>query len=422
MNWAVTHSRLQGRIDIPASKSHTIRALLIATLANGESRIKKPLLTGDGNSALIAAKAFGASVVHDDDTIIVNGNGKNVQMASSVFMGNSGTGTNLFTSAAALGSTPICFDGDSSLRTRPMGSLLNALKTLGAEVVCHVAEGKPPYTICGPILGGSVVLDGDNSQYLSSILLTAPLLDGITDIQLKSLSERPYVEMTLWWLNKMNIAYEADFEKLHFRVFGGQCYTPLNETIAGDFSSATFSAVGAALTGGTVHIHNIDFSDPQGDKEIFSVLEQQGISVERNSHGAVVHGGQILGGDIDLNSMPDALPALAVLATQGKTPTRICNVAQARIKETDRIAVMCTELTKMGAQVEELSDGLIVYPSKLTGAPVCGHDDHRVVMALTLAGMVASGTTIVETAEAAAVTYADFQRDFSALGADIRSI
>jgi 3-phosphoshikimate 1-carboxyvinyltransferase len=185
-----------------------------------------------------------------------------------------------------------------------------------------------------------------------------------------------------------------------FRVERNQKYSPINETITGDFSSATFSAVGMALTGGKIDIRNLDFSDSQGDKGVFEIIEKKSAK-------------------IDLNAMPDALPALSVLATKAENPTTIFNVAQARIKETDRIKVMTEELSKMGAKIEEKPDGMIIYPSKLHGAQVSGHDDHRIVMALALAGMVADGETIIDTAEAAAVTYPTFVEDFRKLGANI---
>ena len=420
MEWKVRKSILNGIIDVPASKSHTIRALLIAALADGESLIKKPLLTGDGFSALNAVNALGARFEQKEDGLHIFGVGKNVVLKNSINMENSGTGTNMFTAAAALGNTPILFDGDESLRKRPVGSLLGALEKLGAKVKYHGENGKPPYTICGKICGGEVKIDGNNSQYLSSLLLVTPLLDGETKITLDSLFERPYVKMTTWWLDKMNIKYSADFENLKFVVCGNQRYNPINDIIAGDFSSATFSAVGAVLTNGKIDIRNIDFSDPQGDKEIFSIIEKMGANIQRTQTSAIVSGnGNLQGLKIDLNAMPDALPALAVLATQAQTPTEIYNVAQARIKETDRISLMTKELSKMGAKIEEKQDGMIIYPSKLVGARVSGHDDHRAVMALTLAGMVADGETIVDTVEAAAVTYPSFRDDFCKVGAEI---
>ena len=421
MKWKVKKSPpLNGIIEVPASKSHTIRALLIASLANGESVIKKPLLTGDGYSALNAAKAIGAKIENKNDGLHIFGVSGKVTLEKSVNMENSGTGTNMFAAAAALGNTPIRFYGDESLCSRPVESLLSALEKLGAKIEYHAQFGKPPFTVCGKITGSKVEIAGNNSQYLSSLLLTAPLLEKKTEISLNSLFERPYVKMTLWWLDKMKIKYSADFENLRFSVEGNQQYSPFCETIAGDFSSATFSAVAAALTKGNIDIRNIDFSDPQGDKEIFEIIEKMGANVKKTQTGAIVsRSGDLRGLEIDLNAMPDALPAIAVLATQAKSTVKILNVAQARIKETDRISAMSAELAKMGAKIEETPDGMIIYPSKLYGAKVSGRNDHRIVMSLALAGMVADGETIIDTAQAASVTYPSFKEDFCAIGADI---
>ena len=190
--------------------------------------------------------------------------------------------------------------------------------------------------------------------------------------------------------------------------------------VPADFSSATFAAVGAAVTGKGVTLTGLDFSDTQGDKGVFDILRTVGAGVLINENGVTVTQGNPLEGQIiDLNSMPDALPALSVMACAAQGETRFVNVAQARIKETDRIAVMHEELSKMGADIEELPDGLIVRQSRLKGAVVNGHDDHRVVMALAIAAMMADGETVIETAQAANVTYPGFVNDFRNIGADI---
>ena len=416
MQWTTKPSTLSGTIAIPASKSHTIRALLIATLSDATSTIKQALLTGDGHSALQAALALGAQIQNLDGDITIVGCGKSPKVASEVFMGNSGTGTRLFATAAALGTTPITFDGDNSLCSRPMLPLLQAIKTLGGHYTCHKVEGNLPFTITGPIDGTTITLDGTTSQYLSSVLLTAPLLNHPTTITVTNLNERPYVEMTLWWLDKMNINYSVDWESGVFIVEGGQEYTGINEAIASDFSSATFGAVAGAMSQEGITLTGLDFSDPQGDKGVFDLIEQMGAMVSHTDAGVTIKKGVLKGITMDPNRMPDSLPALCVLATQASTPTTIVNVAQARIKETDRISVMATELAKMGAKVEEHPDGMTIYPAQLIGATVNGHDDHRIVMALTLAGFVATGDTTITTSEAAAVTYPTFREDFISLG------
>jgi 3-phosphoshikimate 1-carboxyvinyltransferase len=193
--------------------------------------------------------------------------------------------------------------------------------------------------------------------------------------------------------------------------------------IPADFSGATFAACAAAITGAALTLTGLDFSDPQGDKGVFEVLQRMGAAVIHGPDGVTVRQDAALRGrTIDLNAMPDALPALAIVACAAEGETRFVNVAQARIKETDRIAVMKEELAKMGAAVTEHEDGLTIRHSALKGKQVSGHDDHRVVMALALAGMIAEGETVIDTAEAAAVTYPTFVEDFRKIGAKIETL
>lgn len=425
MKWIVRPSRLSGAITIPPSKSHTIRALLIGTLAEGTSRIRKPLLTGDGASALGAARSLGATVDYTGDLLTISGCGGDFSGGSDEFaMGNSGTGTNLFTSAAALGTRPRRFDGDHSLRSRPFKPLLDALVPLGARYTRERTNGDLPFTITGPLTGGTTTVDGVSSQFLSSLLFSCPLIDSEgTDISVVSLQEIPYVEMTLWWLEKQGVRFDHADDFSRFHVPGRQHYRAFDLTVPADFSSATFAAVGAAITGGPVSLRGLDFSDTQGDKGVFALLKTAGVPVDHRELDVTVAREQSVKGQVmDLNRMPDSLPALSVLGCASDGETRIVNVGHARIKETDRIVVMREELTKMGASVAETADGLIIQKSDLHGAVVCGHDDHRVVMALALAAMIAKGETVIETAEAAAVTYPTFVDDFRALGASIETV
>jgi 3-phosphoshikimate 1-carboxyvinyltransferase len=422
MKWIVKKSSLSGTITVPPSKSHTIRAIVIATLAQGRSHLKNVLVEGDGGSALNAAKCFGAKVKQNNAEIIIDGVGGDYSAGQTdFFMGNSGTSTNLFTSVCALGARQRRIDGDSSVRSRPVNPLHKALMQLGAAIVCENPPHDVPFTIQGPIRGGQTEVDGISSQFVSSLLLSLPLCKGPSTVLVKNLHEKPYVEITLWWLDKTNVSYKVSGDLSCFKIRGNHTYQPITTSIPGDFSSAVFPLVGASLAGETVTIQGIDFSDPQGDKQIFTVVEALGASLSRTQISVTITGGNPLSGRrIDLNASPDSLCALAVLGCAASGETQIVNVPQARIKETDRITVMAQELSKMGARIQELPDGLIIKNSVLHGAQVNGHHDHRVVMALALAGMIAEGETIIDTAESAAVTYPAFVKDFKALGADIK--
>jgi 3-phosphoshikimate 1-carboxyvinyltransferase len=444
----VSPAQLQGTVRVPASKSHSIRALLIASLAEGESRIREPLNSTDTTACVRACRSFGAWIEEDHDdageiaALTVHGLGGPPKVPDDVIdVENSGTTLYLLTTTAALASGWTVFTGDASIRNRPAGPLLEALRALGAGAFSTRGDGKPPYCIGGPFDGpggpaGSAGSEGSEppaganryasiecrtSQYLSSLLLGLPLAPGDSVIDVPLLYERPYVEMTTWWLDSQGIRYEHE-ELQHFRIPGEQRYRPIDTRIPGDFSSATFLLCAAAVTGSTLTLDGLDMADPQGDKAVIEILRSMGVPIETEEEQVVVYGERVTrlgGGSFDLNAIPDALPALAATACYAEEPVRLHNVPQARMKETDRIAVMAGELGKMGAHVEEAEDGLTVFPDPgsgpLHGGELDGHQDHRVVMALAVAALGARYESTIETAESAAVTFPGFFRSLDAL-------
>ena len=338
-------------------------------------------------------------------------------------MANSGTTMNLAAGMASLAPGATVLTGDGQIRKRPVGPLIDALNALGVEAFSTKGDGNPPVVVRGKPdaeKGGSCRMDAPVSQYLSSLLIHAPLFEKDTDIEMIRLFEVPYVEMTLWWLDKLGIRYENDDFK-HFHIYGGQSYRPFDATIPGDFSSATFFAVWAAASGAEIFMKNLDMNDVQGDKGVLRLLERMGAKITVTPDGVGVSG-RLSGARIDLNAMPDAICAMAVAGCFAEGETRIENVPQARLKETDRIAVMTAELRKMGADIEELSDGLIVRQSALLGTDVEGHGDHRVVMSLAIAGLLSKGVTTVGSAEAVGVTFPEFPKLVKACGGDISTV
>ncbi|MCX7922312.1 MAG: 3-phosphoshikimate 1-carboxyvinyltransferase [Clostridia bacterium] len=415
----VKKSETSGKVRIPGSKSHTIRAVFIASLADGKSEILNPLISDDALSAVEVCRALGAEIEITEDKFIVQGfNGVPKTPDDVVNVGNSGTSLRLGVMAAALGEGCTVFTGDYQIRRRQLGPLIAALNNLGANVFSTRDNGMAPVVIKGRLKGGKTELDAVTSQYLSSILINAPLLENDTEVFLTRLNEVPYVEITMWWLDKQGIKYNNNNFK-SFLIKGGQKYKPFNMTIPGDFSSATFFAVLAAISGGEITLENLDMSDTQGDKQVLSILESMGAKVSVRTDGIVIKGDTLVGREIDMNSIPDALPAMAVAGCFAEGETRLVNVPQARLKETDRIRVMYEELTKMGADIEELPDGLIIRKSKLKGCRVSGRDDHRVVMSLAIAGLNIEGETVIETAEAMNVTFPEFKDYIAACGGDI---
>lgn len=420
MKIKVRKSQLNGEITVPGSKSHTIRALAIATAAKGESIIRDPLISGDTLACVNAAQSLGAKVVKEKNLWKINGTeGRFTQPEKSIDMQNSGTSLRVFTGLAAMAGFSVGFDGDDSLRSRPMGQLLDALQELGVSVESN--GGKCPLSVKGPAKGGKTTVDGASSQFLTSLLIALPLAVDDSEIKVFNLNEKPYVEITLDWLSRQGIQLEYNDDMSRFHIKGGQKYSAFDSIIPADFSTAAFPLVGAALTGGEVLIRNLDFNDRQGDKAVFDYLERMGTKIERQEKVTkVTASSQLSGREFDLNATPDALPVMAVAGACANGVTSLLDCPQARIKETDRIKCMTCELRKLGVDIEELEDGMIINSgNKLTGTEVEGYDDHRIVMALTIAGMVAEGETLINGAEAAAVTYPSFIEDFSRLGADI---
>ena len=422
MKFIVKPSKISGKIAIPGSKSHTIRALVFGLLASGESVIRAPLKSSDTLSCFGMIKKFGAEISEENNTWRVTGRaGEPAVPDDIVDVGNSGTSLYIGLGIASLVDGYSVFTGDSQIRNRPANALLKSIPELGGTAFSTRNNNKPPVIIGGRIKGGTTSIEAVTSQYLSSLLIASPLADGDTVINLDLLNEIPYVTMTLNWLDKLGIKYENKDYKT-FSIKGKQKYKSFDEHIPADFSSAAFFLAAAAITGAELVLEGLDFTDTQGDKEVVNILKAMGAEAETGANYIAIKGGKLKGGVFDLNAIPDSLPSLAVAACFAEGETRLVNVAQARVKETDRIKVMCEELGKMGADIEELPDGLVIRKSELKGALVNGHHDHRVVMALSVAGLIADGRTEIDTAEAAAVTFPEFYDLMKDIKADISKI
>ena len=424
MRIEIESSKLNGSVRIPGSKSHTIRAVAIAALAHGESIIEGPLDSLDTQAAVRIYRALGAQIDTLGGRWVVNGTAGELQEPSeAIDVGNSGTTLRMAMGSAALlpGTAKVQFTGDEQIRSRPHGPLIKSLNDLGAKAVSLGGDGRAPLEISGELAGGKTSIRAESSQYLSSLLLCCPLAKGDSEIKVEHLNEWPYVQMTLDWLNSQGIRYEQDDWRV-FRILGQQSYGGFQRRIPADFSSATFFMVAAAITGSSLTLEGLEMSDSQGDKAVADYLELMGAEVHRGSDSIKITGAELEGAEIDMNQTPDALPGMAVAAAVAKGETRLVNVPQARIKETDRIAGMAKELSKMGVRCKELKDGLVIHGGGLKGAEVCGHSDHRIVMALAVAGLAAKGKTRVDTAEAAAITFPNFVELMTSVEASIRTI
>ena len=416
---AVEKSQLSGRVRIPGSKSHTIRAVAIGSLASGVSHVVGPLASSDTLSGVDVYRKFGASITVGEEWTIEGISGAPAVPDDVLDTGNSGTSLYIAIGTAALVDGWSVFTGDEQTRSRPAGPLLGALNDLGAEAFSTRGDGRPPLVIRGPMRGGRTHLDGSKtSQYLTSLLINCPLASGDAEILVSNAVEKPFIEMTLGWLDEQGIRYERDgFER--FYVPGGQGYRAFDKSIPGDFSSATFFLCAAAITGSDLTLLGLDMDDSQADKAVVGMLAEMGAEIEPLPDGVRIRGGKLHGGEFDLGNTPDALPSMAVTGCFADGVTRLVNVAQARLKETDRIRVMAEELGRMGGKVRELPDGLWIEGNPLRAAKVHGRGDHRVVMALAVAGLACEGETEIDTAEAVSVTFPTFVDLMQSAGAEI---
>lgn len=420
MKLVVNKSELAGSVRIPGSKSHTIRAVAVASLADGQSVIRGPLVASDTLAAIDAYRLLGAEILKQDDWVVRGVGGRPHVPENVIDVGNSGTTLYIAMGSAALVDDCSVLTGDDQIRRRPADPLIDALNSLGARVESTRGNGAAPIIIRGPIKGGGIRLDGSKtSQYLTSLLINCPLAHGETIIDVDNLIEKPYVRMTLGWLSEQGIEVEnEDFRR--FRIPGGQAYRPFDRAVPADWSSATFFMCAAAITGSELVLTGLDTEDTQGDKAIAEMLARMGAEVMPVEGGLRVAGRPLRGVELDLNDTPDALPALAVTACFADGETRLVNVPQARLKETDRITVMREELEKMGADIRELPDGLVIRGTRLKPAAVHGHYDHRVIMALAIAGLALTGETTIYSAEALSVTFPTFAELMQDAGAKMR--
>ena len=402
--------KLSGKIIIPSSKSQTIRALLISVFSRGVSYIKHPLISDDTESCINAVKAMGADVnILENGDITVDATYAFSDMDElSIDAGNSGTTEYLSLPMLSSLGIQVNIDGDEMLRKRPLKPLLDALESLGAET--ESTEGFPPASIRGPLDGGECTIECKTSQDLSGLLLGAPLAIGDCHIKCSVLFEKPYVKMTLKWLDDQGIKYRISDDLEEVWVKGGQSYKPLDTYIEGDFSSASFFFVAAAIHGTEVTVEGLDKNSTQGDKEILNILEKMGCSIKWNGMAVTVKGPEKLkGGVFDLNAIPDTLPALSVAAAFAEGDTILGNVEQARIKETDRIKVMRENLNELGVEADERRDALIIHGNgSVKGGKAKGYGDHRVIMALAILGTKTEEKTEIDDVSAASVTFPTF--------------
>lgn len=386
--------------DLPilGSKSLTNRALIAAALAPGVSRLTNASFSDDSRCLATALNQIGIPVTTSDrDSMIVVDGGKPFKDEGTFFMGNAGTALRFFTSLVCLGRGQYVIDGEARMRERPIGGLVDALRTLGAQIAYEMSEGCPPLAIAanGLKAGRTVVAGDTSSQFVSSLLLAAPGIGGAVEIAVEGdVASKPYIEITLDVMRDLGVAVERDGYR-SFRIPAGSKYRPRVYAIEADGASAMYFLAMAAVTGGKARVRGIGARTHQGEVELARILEQMGNKVTMGPDFIELTGGPMKGVDVDMNNCPDSAQTLAAVALFAKGPTRVRNVKNLRVKETDRIAAIAKECGKLGAEVEEGADGFtLVPPARLLPAEIDTYRDHRMAMSFAVAATAAPGVVI----------------------------
>lgn len=427
IQYRVKPSKLQGEITIPSSKSHTLRAILFASLAHGRSTIKCYLKSPDTEAMIHACELLGAKIeVAQDEMIIVGTSGKPRVPPNVIDAGNSGQVLRFIAAIASLTSGYTVLTGDASIRhLRPVKPLLDGLTGLGVFAVSTQDNGTAPIIVKGPIQGGQTQLNGTDSQPVSALLIASAFAQEKTIIEVSDPGELPWIDLTLDWLRRLGIRYERQ-GYTRYTVFGHATYPGFEYTVPGDFSSCAFPLIAALITQSPLSLHNLDMQDVQGDKAIIGLLQDLGAKIVVNAAERILEvmpSGKLRGAEINANAYIDALPILAVLACFAESETTIYGASIARKKESDRISAIAQTLSAMGASIIELEDGLKIRPAALFGARVHSFADHRIAMALAVAGLGAvSGETIIDDVRCVAKSYPDFLPAMQQLGVDIETI
>ncbi len=436
---------LDASVRVPGSKSLTNRALLIAALADGTTRLTNALFSDDSRYFAGALQTLGFDVQLDEanrEMTVVGGGGKIPAPKAELFVGNAGTAARFLSALLTLGHGEFILDGDARMRERPIGDLVDSLTQLGA--VIEPLTVSRPSSICPPVKiianglrGGKTEIAGDiSSQFLSALLMVAPYARTPVEIVLTTeLNSKPYVDMTLSIMQDFGIRVQRDgcrsfsVPTANYRKAPPRNQSPITNyqspitdhlspiptyPIESDASAASYFFAAPAVCGGTVRVENISRRSVQGDIVFLDVLQNMGCTVTESGDSiSVRRAASLVGVDVDMRDIPDAALTLAAVAPFAESPTRIRGIASARVKESDRVHAACVELARLGVQVEEHADGMTIHPcKKFQPARIQTYNDHRVAMAFSLVGLRVDGVTI-ENPSCVSKTFPDF---FDVLG------
>lgn len=412
---------VNGTVNLPGSKSVSNRALLLAALAEGTTQLNNVLDSDDIRHMLNALQALGVDFRLSADRTCCEVDGLGGKLVAeqplSLFLGNAGTAMRPLAAVLCLGNSDIVLTGEPRMKERPIGHLVDALRQGGAQIDYLEQENYPPLRLRGGFRGGELTVDGRvSSQFLTALLMTAPLAEQDTTIRIMGdLVSKPYIDITLHLMKAFGIDVGHENYQI-FHIKGGQTYrSPGTYLVEGDASSASYFLAAAAIKGGTVRVTGIGKKSVQGDTKFADVLEKMGAKVTWGDDYIECSRGELQGIDMDMNHIPDAAMTIATTALFATGPTTIRNIYNWRVKETDRLTAMATELRKVGAEVEEGEDYIrVVPPLQLTAADIGTYDDHRMAMCFSLVALSDTPVMILDP-KCTAKTFPDYFEQFARL-------
>ncbi len=417
---------LGGIVEAPPSKSITHRVFIAATLSPGLSVIRNPLVCDDTLATMKACRMLGARIREKEPNVFeIQGCSEILTPENVIDCHDSASTMRFLTPVCALAEGISVLTGGKSLRRRPMGPLLDAMRQLGVECYSTRGDGYPPIVVFGGgIEGGEASMPGDvSSQFVSGLLFATPMAQEDTDIKISTILEsKPYVEITMNVLRSHGIKVEADPDYRSFHIPCNQRYSPSNHTVEGDYSSAAFLLAAAAITDSKIRVTNLREDSKQGDRMIIDILKKMGVKIRLGRDFVEVEGAEthLQPFNVDLRDNPDLIPVCTVLACFAHGRSLIHGVKRLRFKESDRVAALLNEFRKMGAKIRAINNIIEVEGGeKLRGAELSSHGDHRIAMACIVSALRAEGTSVIRGVESINKSYPNFLRDIKSIGAKI---
>jgi len=398
-------------LEAPPAKAHTLRALVIGSLANGESMIERPLLAQDQLSVITCLRALGSEIQVEEGHAVVSGcGGAYSPRAENLDVGESGVGMSFLTAAACLSEKPVVISGAQRITERPVAELVGGLRQLGCRIVYLGKDGFPPLKVMGGgIRGGAAEMRGDiTSQYFSAVAIAAPFAgDAVTLSCPGRMAEQPYFDITIEMMSRFGVRVER-IDSQRVRVPATKAYVASKVEMEGDYSSASFFFLAAAICRSVVTVTGLSPDTVQGDRRFLEFLRNMGCAVSEEGGAVRVEGRPLQGIAADMADTPDLLPPVAVAAAFAQGTSIFANVAHLRYKESDRLAVVASELDKMGGVARCDGDSLLVEGGrKLHGAQINPHNDHRIAMSFAVAGL-ATGDQAIENGQCVQKSFPDF--------------